>query len=308
MTRGRPERLARPVLVFGGSGQVGRELLRALEPRATVVAPTHAEVDLTQPDRIRAVIREARPATIVNAAALTNVDRAEHEPELARALNEIAPATMAGEAKQVDALMVHYSTDYVFDGNRDTPYDEDAMPNPINRYGRSKLDGERAVSASGAAHMIIRTSWVYSRDGSGFVATLLRQLPAQRAIEVVADQVGSPTWSRSLARATVAMLDAVRDGDAPRPARDDWGVYHLGGSGAASRVAIARELIAAVVERGGDREIASTMIIPVSADEFGAPARRPRYSALSNGRAKRRFDVELSAWQSELRAMLRADS
>lgn len=308
MTSSRPERLVRPVLVFGGSGQVGRELVRALDPLATIVAPTRAEVNLAEPERIRAAIREARPAAIVNAAALTNVDRAEREPDLARALNETAPATMANEAKALDALVIHYSTDYVFDGNRHTPYDEHAVPNPINRYGESKLDGERAVSASGAAHVIIRTSWVYSRDGAGFVATLLRQLRSQREVRVVADQVGSPTWSRSLALATVAMLRAMRDRATLRRDPDDWGLYHLGGSGAASRVDIARELIAAVTENSGNQGVVMPVVIPISADEFGAVARRPRYSALSNGRARERFGVELSSWQSELRTMLTADA
>ena len=297
-------RLARPILVFGASGQVGREVVRALASRGTIVAPTSSEVNLTEPDRIRRTIRDTRPAAIINAAALTNVDRAEREPELAQALNEIAPAVIADEARQADALMVHYSTDYVFDGQRDTPYDEEVTPNPINVYGRTKLDGERAIVASRAACAIIRTSWVYSRDGTGFVGTLLRQLPLLQEVRVVADQVGSPTWSRSLALATGAMLDAVRRGDTLHPAPADCGLYHLGGSGAASRVEIATELIAAVAEDANDDAVRSIAVIPISAADFAAPAQRPRYSALANVRARVRFGIVLPPWQAELRSMV----
>jgi dTDP-4-dehydrorhamnose reductase len=293
----------RPILLFGASGQVGRELLRSLATLGSVVAPDRAEADLSKPQTLRDVIRAARPAALVNAAALTNVDEAERDPMLARAVNDIAPGVMAEEARRLGAVVVHYSTDYVFDGTATTPYDERARPNPVNVYGASKLAGERNVAASDAPHLVIRTSWVYSVNGNGFVPTLLRQLKEGRPVRVVADQVGSPTWSRSLALATAAMLRAVaRPNDFELP-REDWGVYHLGGSGAATRLEIASETIDALKTL---IENPTPPVIPISAVEFNAVAVRPRYSALSNDRASRRFDVRLDPWRLELRRMLHA--
>jgi dTDP-4-dehydrorhamnose reductase len=298
-----PDRLARPVLLFGASGQVGRELRPALSALGAVVAPTRAEADLSRPNSLREIIRSVRPSVIVNAAALTNVDRCEHEPDLAQQLNVRAPETMAVEAHSVGAVMVHYSTDYVFDGSQSTPYDETATPNPVNLYGATKLDGERAVAASGAAHLIVRTSWVYSKVGNGFVPMVLRQIDAESEVRAVSDQVGSPTWSRSLAIATTNLLRQLTIGDHLVFPRTDFGVYHLGGSGAASRIEIATELISALRELGWPGR--AQMVIPISSTEFGATARRPHYSALKNERAFRRFGIALDNWKRELRRMLR---
>jgi len=294
---------ARPILVFGGTGQVGRELVVALRSLGPVVAPPRAEVNLEHPRALREAITRTRPSLIVNAAALTNVDRAEREPGLARALNEAAPGVIAEEAYRLGAVVVHYSTDYVFDGDADTPYDEASAPHPINVYGATKLGGEHNIASVGGPHVIIRTSWVYSAVGSGFVGTLLRQLRTQPEIRVVADQVGSPTWSRSLAMATTDVIRAMRCGDGFDLGRADWGVYHLGGSGAASRLEIAREVMAADPRAG---EHVTRMVLPVSAAEFGAIARRPKYSALSNARTARRFGIELDPWRQEIRKMLSA--
>lgn len=290
------------MLLFGGSGQVGRELRPVLASLGNVVAPTHAEADLTRPDGLRELVRSVRPSIVVNAAALTNVDRCEHEPDLARQLNAGAPEAMADEARHVGAVMLHYSTDYVFDGAQTRPYDERATPNPINVYGETKLAGERAVAASGAAHLIVRTSWVYSAVGNGFVPSVLRQIDAEPDVRVVSDQVGSPTWSRSLARATTDLVRQFVVGDRMALASDDFGVYHLGGSGAASRLEIANELIAALSELG--RPGRAKVVIPISATQFGAAARRPHYSALQNDRALRRFGIALDHWKLELRRML----
>jgi len=293
------ERPSRPLLLFGGTGQVGRQLLRALAPFGAVVAPSRADADLTKPDTLRALIHRVRPAAVVNAAALTNVDRAEREPDLARAVNDVAPTVMAEASRDVGALIVHYSTDYVFDGAASTPYDEHAEPNPINVYGATKLAGERGVAASDAPHFIIRTSWVYSAEGNGFVATLLRQLNESRPVRVVTDQVGSPTWSQSLADSTAGILRTVATPTDFRVPRDDWGVYHLGGSGEASRFEIAQEVISA-------RAISASapVVIPTSAAEFNAVAPRPAYSALFNRRAAERFGIRLDNWRVELRRML----
>ena len=295
-------RLGRALLVFGGSGQVGRQLRLALAPLGSVIAPTRAEADLTDADSLRAIIERVRPLVIVNAAALTNVDQAERDPALANAVNAIAPGIMAEAARRVGALMVHYSTDYVFDGARRVPYDEEAQPNPINSYGRSKLAGERGVASTDVPHLIVRTSWVYSVTGAGFVASLLRDLPGKPTVRIVADQVGSPTWSRSLAIATAALVrTAVRaDEVVLNPA--DWGIYHLGGSGEGSRVEIAEVVIDAL---GGRRLIGERpKIVPISAATFGALAPRPHYSALSNLRASKRFGITLQPWRADLHRMV----
>jgi dTDP-4-dehydrorhamnose reductase len=291
----------RPLVLFGATGQVGRELMQTLAPLGSVVAPRRDEADLTKPQTLRDVIRAARPVAVVNAAALTNVDQAEREPMLARAVNEIAPGVMAEEGRRIGAVVVHYSTDYVFDGTATTPYDERARPNPINLYGQTKLAGEQSVAAADAAHLIIRTSWVYSAGGKGFVPTLVRQLKGSTPVRVVADQIGSPTWSRSLARVTAAMLQSIAVPRRFELARDDWGIYHLGGGGAGSRLDIAREIISALTPLAAD---SLPVVIPISAAEFNAVAKRPTYTALSNDRASRRFGLRLDPWRLEIRRML----
>jgi dTDP-4-dehydrorhamnose reductase len=287
--------------LFGASGQVGQQLVGALAPLGTIVAPARTDADLTNPSALREIIARVRPAVIVNAAALTNVDLAEREPALAEAVNGIAPGVMASAARDVRALFVHYSTDYVFDGGQRTPYDEQSRPAPVNTYGRSKLSGEQRVASADVPHLIIRTSWVYSATGTGFVASLIRDLPGKQTLRIVADQVGSPTWSRSLAFATGAMIRAALDRGEVALAPDDWGVYHLAGSGEGSRLQIAEALLDALAADGQQRRPA---IIPISAAEFGAAARRPQYSALSNGRAAVRFGVTLDPWRAELRRMV----
>ena len=296
---------SRPILLFGGSGQVGRALLRSLGRTNTVVAPPRSEADLSDPDAVRRAIRRVNPSAIVNAAALTNVDLAEREPEVARILNEQAPGVMAEEAARNGTLLVHYSTDYVFDGAATAPYTEADSPDPINTYGASKLAGERAVAGANGPHLIIRTSWVYSPTGAGFVPTFLRDLRVHATIRVVSDQVGSPTWSSSLSEATAAILDALRSDDGFYLSPGDAGVYHLGGSGAATRVEIARHILGVLQDRAS-APYPVPVVVPVSATEFAAAAQRPRYSALANGRVERRFGVRLSPWREELARMLSA--
>jgi dTDP-4-dehydrorhamnose reductase len=298
----RAEPPMRCVLLFGGSGQVGRQLLNAMAALGKVVAPTRAEADLTDPGSLREVIARLTPAIVINCAAVTNVDQAEREPALARAVNEIAPGVMAKASRDVGAVFVHYSTDYVFDGAATEPYNEESRPNPINIYGASKLGGEQRISEAGGPHLIIRTSWVYSATGTGFVATLLRELPTKDTIRVVADQVGSPTWSYSLACATTAILRGVITREEVALDRKDWGIYHLAGSGAGSRVEIAEALIGTLSALGENAP--RPRIVPISSAEFAAAAPRPHYSALSNNRAARRFGVALDPWRDELRRML----
>jgi dTDP-4-dehydrorhamnose reductase len=239
----------------------------------------------------------------MNAAALTNVDEAEREPARAHAINGVAPGVMAQASRHVGAVMMHYSTDYVFDGAATTPYHESAAPGPINVYGASKLAGERNVAAANGPYLIIRTSWVYSAGGTGFVATLLRELPTTERIRVVEDQVGSPTWSRSLAMATAEILWKITDHGGDALSRTDWGVYHLAGSGQASRVEIAHAVLDTLAEQG---ETIRAQIVPVTAATFGALAPRPRYTALSNERISARLGVSLPPWRTALRQMLNA--
>ena len=301
MTDAPSDAATRPILLFGGTGQVGRALLASLPRVGRVLAPLRSEADLADPHSIRLAVRRANPAAIVNAAALTNVDRAEREPALARTVNEEAPAVIADEAARRNVLLVHYSTDYVFDGETTKPYTEADRPNPINVYGVSKLAGERAVADANGLHLIIRTSWVYSPVGAGFVAGFLRDLREQEWIRVVADQVGSPTWSSSLAKATTAILEALRADGGFHLASPDAGIYHLGGSGAATRVEIAHHILDLTQARAQQRK---SVVIPISAAEFAASAPRPRYSALANARVERRFGITLPPWRDDLARML----
>ena len=197
------------ILLTGRNGQVGWELERALAPLGEVVATDRSTLDLADPDAIRRVVREVKPEIIVNAAAYTAVDKAESEPELAMRINGFAPGVLAEEAKRLGALLVHYSTDYVFDGEKATPYVEEDEPNPINVYGRTKLAGERAIQASGCRHLILRTSWVYGARGKNFLLAILRKARDAQELRVVADQVGAPTSVELVARSTLAALRHV---------------------------------------------------------------------------------------------------
>ena len=303
MKKSPTDSLSRPILLFGGSGQVGRALLRSLGRTNAVLAPPRSEADLSDPHAVRRVIRRLNPSAIVNAAALTNVDQAEREPEVARILNEQAPGVMAEEAARNGTLLVHYSTDYVFDGAATAPYTEADSPSPINTYGESKLAGECAIAGANGPHLIIRTSWVYSPTGAGFVPSFLRDLHVCASIRVVSDQIGSPTWSSSLSEATAAILDALRTGDGFHLSPGDAGVYHVGGSGAATRVEIAHHILGILRDRPS-AHYPAPVVIPISATEFAAAAQRPRYSALANGRVERRFGIRLSPWREELARML----
>ena len=208
------------ILVTGKTGQVGRELARCLQPLGRVVATGRQELDLCNPDSIRNAVRELSPHIVVNAAAYTAVDNAESEPELAMQVNGVAPGVLAEEAKRANALLVHYSTDYIFNGLLGRPYVEEDAPNPLNVYGRSKLEGERAIATVGGAYVILRTSWIYSDQPPNFVLTMLKLAQQKKKLAVVNDQVGSPTWARSLAVATADVLrQAAR-------AREQSGIYH----------------------------------------------------------------------------------
>lgn len=285
------------ILVPGGTGQVGWELQAALAPLGAVIAPDRRRMDLANPDSIRRAIRDAKPDIIVNAAAYTAVDKAESEPDLAMQVNGVAPGIIAEEAKRLGAILVHYSTDYVFDGELDRPYTEEDVANPINTYGKSKLAGERAIEAVSGVHLILRTSGVYSARGSNFVLTILRLSRERPEISVVDDQSGSPTWARALAQATADLLS--KHDTFPHLG----GIYHLSAAGYVSRYDFARAIIreareiSCVAQGWADVKAISTALYPL-------PARRPRRPHIDNEKIRRASGIAMREWRDQLRAFL----
>ncbi len=277
------------ILLTGCGGQIGAELFASLASTGRVIACDRQALDLTDRSAIVMKIRELRPDIIVNAAAYTAVDRAESETAIAHAVNAEAPATMAEEAAKLGALLVHYSTDYVFDGAKSVPYDEDDAPNPLNVYGRSKLAGEQAIRASGAAHLIFRTSWVYGARGGNFLLTMLKL--AQRAeLKIVNDQFGAPTWSRDVANATAAVLGKWNDSG------ELSGIFHLCAGGSTTWFDYAAEIFALTLQGKPQPRL-----LPVSTRDYAAAALRPRNSRLNCARVRKTFDVELPHWNDSLR-------
>lgn len=304
------------VLLLGKDGLLGRELLGALARLGPVVATGRAELDVTRPAQIRQWISDVAPNVIVNASAYTAVDAAESEPERAFAVNAEAPGVLAEEAGRRGIPLIHYSTDYVFDGSKGAPYVEPDAPSPLNVYGRSKLEGERAVAAADGAYLILRTSWLYGPGRDCFVTRVLRWARTHRELRIAEDQVGSPTWSRALAEATAAALEIARntigvggnaaDSGRTRAALADWlaerrGVYHLAGAGAASRLEWARAILALDPHR--EEQLVSD-VIPARSADFPTPARRPPYSALDCSRFEAVFGVRLPPWDEALKAAL----
>jgi len=284
------------ILLLGKNGQVGWELERTLMPLGAVSAVDLPEVNLADADGIRRLVREARPEVIVNAAAYTAVDRAESEPDLAMAVNGLAPAILAEEARALDSLLVHFSTDYVFDGEKRQAYVETDLPNPINVYGKTKLAGEVGIRASGGAYLILRTSWVYSLRGDSFVTKMLRWAREQEVVRVVNDQVASPTWARLLAE-VVAQLIAGGIGRLHRRI----GLYHLAGTGSASRFQWAESILSLDPHPEEQRR---REIVPASSAEFPAPARRPAFSALDCEQFASVFGLSLPGWRQSLQLAL----
>jgi len=277
------------ILLTGTNGQIGWELVRSLAPVGEVFSFDHASLDLADPDQIMARVREVKPELIVNAAAYTAVDRAESEPELAMQVNAVAPGILGEQAKRLGAALIHYSTDYVFDGTQSTPYVETDLPNPLNTYGRSKLEGERAILAAGCRHLILRTGWVYGARGKNFVLTILRLAHERSELRVVDDQVGAPTWCRDVATATTQLAKQVAVGNIR-------GLYHLTARGATSWCGFAREILKL---RGID-----VPVIAISTDEYPTLAKRPAYSVLSSAALSARWQVALPEWRISLASCL----
>jgi len=284
----------RRFLVTGATGQLGFELARALAPLGTVIATDRATLDLADRDAIVAAMRAHRPDVVVNAAAYKAVDQAERDEDAARAVNGIAPGIFAEEARRTGALLVHYSTDYVFDGRADGAYAEDAPVGPLSAYGRSKLEGERAIAASGAAAIVFRTSWVYAARGRNFLLTMRKLARERDEIRVVDDQRGTPNWSVTLARATARVLSQANVALAAH-----GGTYHLTSRGATTWYGFARAIVDDVAARAaiGTRV---ARVVPINTAQYPTPATRPANSVLDDGRFVRTFGFALPDWREAL--------
>ena len=287
------------ILLLGANGQVGWELQRTLSPLGPVRAMERAEADLSDHDALVRTVRDVAPSLIVDAAAYTAVDRAEEEEGLARAINAEAPGLLAEEARKLGAALVHYSTDYVFDGAGDRPATEDDSVAPLNAYGRTKLSGEQAVRESGCAHLILRTSWVYSTRGRNFLLTVKRLAGELEELRIVADQKGAPTWARGIAEATALMLSRCgAPGDTGMLA-EKGGLYHLTAAGETSWHGFAEAIVDWLRETG--QPVRCKRVVPIGTADYPTPARRPANSVLDCSRMRDAFGIGLPDWREQLR-------
>jgi dTDP-4-dehydrorhamnose reductase len=305
------------ILLIGKNGQIGRELNRLLPRIGDVIALDRQQLDLSKPEDLRRSIRAARPGLIVNAAAYTAVDQAETDEAAARAINSDAPEVMALEAKAIGAALVHYSTDYVFDGSQTRPYCETDATNPINVYGRTKLAGEQAIQQAGVPHLIFRTAWVYAREGKNFLLTVLRLATQREELRIVRDQIGAPTCSREIAAATTDVLSQVYGGQ-PKSASlaDVSGIYHMTAAGQTNWYEFAKTIleecsisnesswVAAATAR---RPLIVRHVTPIATEQYPTPACRPLYSLLSNARLAATFNTRLPDWKTQLHSVFSID-
>jgi dTDP-4-dehydrorhamnose reductase len=299
--KGRPAR----ILVTGGSGQVGEASTRTLAGLGEVFAPGRGELDLTDVDSIRKAMREFRPSWVVNAGAHTAVDKAESEAELAFAINATAPAVIAEEAKSVGAVVVHFSTDYVFDGAKATPYVETDATGPLGVYGKSKLAGEVALGASGIPYFVFRTSWVYGAMGKNFLLSILRLAREREQLRIVADQHGAPTWSYDLARMTAHVigrfeeLAAQSNSTVEAVTRPMSGVYHASGAGETTWYGFAAAAIAELQALEPEAKLAT--LEAITTEEYPTPAKRPLNSRLDCSKLERVLGLKMPEWRESLR-------
>ncbi|PSQ82366.1 MAG: dTDP-4-dehydrorhamnose reductase, partial [Bacteroidetes bacterium QS_1_63_11] len=277
------------ILLLGATGQVGHELTRTLAPLGTIWAPGRDEVDLADAKSLRQAVSEEAPALIVNAAAYTDVDGAEDAPDRAAEINARAPRVLAEAAREAEAWLVHYSTDYVFDGEKRTPYTEDDTPNPINVYGRTKWEGEQALRDVGERSVVLRTSWVYSARRSNFIRTMLQLADEHETLTVVDDQIGAPTWTGWLAEATATICERLLGTNDPSLR----GRYHLVGTGQTSWYGFAKAIFAQF-ERGG------VSVDPVPTSEYPTPAPRPAYTVLDSTQVRETFGLSVPTWTMQL--------
>ena len=276
------------ILLTGSTGQVGYELARSLQGLGDIVAVDRSRMNLEDHQQIRTIIREVKPNLIVNPAAYTAVDKAENEPEIARAINAHAPAVMAEEAKKLGAAMIHYSTDYVFDGSKPTPYLETDSTNPINVYGQTKREGELAIAAAEIPHLILRTSWVYGMRGKNFLLTMLRLAKEREQLSVVNDQLGAPTWSRTVAEVTSMLLVQSMN---PGWWKEHSGVYHLSSRGQTTWFGFTQEIVR--------RAEFDCRICPIASSEYPVPAARPVNSLMEASKLAE-LGIHLPRWDDAL--------
>lgn len=279
----------RTILLLGGTGQIGHELREPLSALGMVRVPGRDQVDLSRPETIQPAIQDIGPDIVVNAAAYTAVDEAESEPDRAAAINARAPGVLAEETARVGGILVHYSTDYVFDGTTTAPYVETDAPNPINAYGRTKWEGEQAVQEVGGRSLILRTSWVYSDRRSNFLLSMLRLADEHERLTVVDDQIGTPTRAGWIAEATTAILRRILGGKGLGTA----GLYHLAASGQTSWYGFAKAIFA----QFGREDVT---VEPVSSDEYPTAAARPAYTVLDSSKAQETFDLDIPTWTEQL--------
>jgi len=289
--------MSAPILLFGGNGQVGWELRRTLAPLGAVRALERSDVDLSDLDALRSIVREAAPSLIVNAAAFTAVDRAETQAELANTVNADAPRVLAEEAKRLGGALVHFSTDYVFDGSASRPYRETDEPAPANTYGCSKLAGEAAIRDVGAAYLILRTSWVYSMRGANFLLTVQRLAGEMEELRIVGDQHGAPTWARAIAEATALILACCGAPRAMDGLRERTGLYHLTAAGTTSWHGFASAIVGWMGETG--RPVRCKRIVEIPTRDYPTPARRPANSMLDCGKLQDTFGIALPDWREQ---------
>lgn len=299
------------ILVTGATGQVGWQLQRTLAPLGEVVARTHSELDLSVPEAAARYVHDLAPDIVVNAAAYTAVDKAESEHKLAQTINAVTPGRIADEMARTGGLLIHYSTDYVFDGSKPSPYVEEDPTSPLNVYGETKLAGEQAIAASGCAHVILRTSWVYDTRGKNFLRTVLRLAREREELRMVSDQYGAPTWARAIAEATAQVVARC----AQQRQESSWGsggIFHLTAAGSTTWAGFAEQILdeyeALAAWPADTGEFGSPLlaerVVPITSDQYKTPARRPRNSVLSNQKLFSTFGLRLPDWQVLLRLAL----
>jgi len=288
------------IVLFGKNGQVGWELERLLPKLGDVISFNRQALDVSDLKQLQNTLINNKPDLIINASAYTEVDRAEEEGKIAMRINAEAPGVMSDTAKKIHAILIHYSTDYIFDGNSTKPYKESDNPNPLNVYGESKLTGEKNIEQAGGAHIILRTSWVYSMRGNTFVNKMLGWARAHKTLRIVNDQISNPTWARALAEGTVSLVSAHR-GNLQSVMKERSGVYHMAGTGYTSRYEWAKQILASASHR---TDILARTIQPVSSDAFPLPAARPPFSALDCSKLENIFQLRLPDWKNSLKVAM----